>query len=95
VPTPFLAFVAISGAFGVGSLALLARRRFALDAALGGALVASLALGYLAATRSDPPSLLPLWGWLAGLFLGAVPGLAAWLLVRARSRPPQLQDVFD
>jgi len=58
---------------------LLALRRFALGAAFGGAFLGSLALGYLAAMRSDPPSLLPLWAWCAGVFFGAVPGLVVLL----------------
>lgn len=76
-----LILVTISATFGICSVVLLALRRISLGAAFGGAFLGSLTLGYVAAAHSDPPSLLPLWGWCAGMFLGAAPGLAAWLVI--------------
>lgn len=84
--TLFWVLIGVSGALGVCSAVCLLRRRVALGVGFSGAMVGSLALGYYAATQSDPPSLLPLWGWLAGLVLGAAPGLGA-LLYRKRKEP--------
>jgi len=71
----FFILIGASAALGVWSAVCFIRRRVMLGVGLSGALVGSLALGYFAATQSDPPSLLPLWGWMAGLCLGAIPGL--------------------
>ena len=76
----------LSLATGMAAVIGFFRRQAALGVACGGALVGSLALGYYAATHSDGPSLRPLWGWSAGLLIGAAPGAVA-LLRSTRRRP--------
>lgn len=73
--TLLMVLIGASAGVGICAVACFLRRRAALGTACAGAIIGSLALGCYAATTSDPPSWLPLWGWLAGLFLGAVPGL--------------------
>gem|GEM_PF-6643154 len=76
-----------------GSLVSLVLRRLVLALALFGAAIASVGLCVWAATRSDPPSLLPLWGWLAGAAIGALAGLVLSLAcLRARSTDEQMQQ---
>ena len=93
-PALFNVLICISAIVGISSIASFILRRRALGLALGGSFLSSLALGYVAATQTDPPSLLPLWGWLFGSLLGAFPGFAVFSHVR-RTKRVMLSDRDD
>jgi hypothetical protein len=83
-PIIALILAGVSTAFGIGSLVCFGYRRPAPGLVFGGICAGSLTLGYYAATKSDPPSWLPLWGWLMGATFGAVAGY--WLAELLHSR---------
>lgn len=82
MPLAIKLMLGITAASFLAGLGAFIFRRPALGVTLVGASVAATGLFFWAATRYDPPSLLPLWMWLLGLFLGALVGYELWRWTR-------------